>query len=501
MFRKRRRPTPHFKIPNPFNPIQGENANLRQDGTSPFCALMQVAQADTFDNYVVCRGFDPRILRFMENISVAKPFGKRSPGTYQVGEIYPAFLPTQGNANFTDFRNVTYFPPSPADVNWRTGQNPGVVSGGGAEGGQPEGLNDTIEILYDNNGKVINWLLIDSNGQGDTLATFTFDSPTHSNAGTFSIAEQLVFTFDDFETLAGVTPTDPFVLNAFNLIGLIGDIGLAAYSSSSDQWVLIDVYPLKTRRFYFELTDDWPNGLDQTSTDAVLLFPDPTHHGGDTNWSLITLRDRFDEASNAKGAGDTKDNGVCQLNYRTSQFDILQITHVCRRGRGEVYAGFSDTPATFQVENVIGFDGRAPTEDPLTVYNELNIPAAATGDPIEIRWNSVAGRYYGMPPASSGGGTRKIQGILIDLNDGTGPYTGKQVATITIKVAPCNEGDLIDTDVDVVDWSGCIFDLEFEDLDGVWVWASEGVALSQEEGADPGELTPCHWTADDRCCI
>lgn len=157
----------------PFNPIQGENANLRQDGVSPFCVMMQVAAEDTYEDYVICRGFDTRILKFIDyaegddskpGISVAKPFGKRITDTYEIGEIYPALLPTQGNADFTDFRQVTYVPPSPVDVNWRVGQNPGVVSGGGANGGQPEGLSDTIEILYDHNGKVVNWLLIDSGG-------------------------------------------------------------------------------------------------------------------------------------------------------------------------------------------------------------------------------------------------------------------------------------------------------------------------------------------------
>lgn len=162
MFRKRKRVSPHFKINPPFNPMHGEQANLRQDGTSPFCAMMQVVEEDTYENYLVCRGFDPRILRFIEDISVAKPFGKRIAGTYEIGEIYPAFLPTQGNASFQDFRQVVYVPPSPSDVLWRVGQNPGAVVGGGLEGGQPENLDDEIEILYDHNGKVVNWLLIDS---------------------------------------------------------------------------------------------------------------------------------------------------------------------------------------------------------------------------------------------------------------------------------------------------------------------------------------------------
>lgn len=134
--------------------------------------MMQVAAEDTYDDYVICRGFDPRILRFIDyaegdadkpGISVAKPFGKRTTGTYSIGEVYPALLPTQGNAGFSDFKQVVFTPPSPASVNWRVGQNPGVVTGG-ADGGQPSSLSDTIGILYDHNGKAINWLLLDSSG-------------------------------------------------------------------------------------------------------------------------------------------------------------------------------------------------------------------------------------------------------------------------------------------------------------------------------------------------
>ena len=170
MFRKQRRPTPNFKIPPPFDAISGEHADLQNEGTFPYCAMMQVAAEDTYDDYVICRGFDPRILRFIDyaegnankpGISVAKPFGKRLPGTYEIGEVYPALLPTQGNAGFADFRQVIYTPPSPTSVEWRVGQNPGVVVGG-LEGGQPEGLSDEIAILYDHNGKAINWLLIDT---------------------------------------------------------------------------------------------------------------------------------------------------------------------------------------------------------------------------------------------------------------------------------------------------------------------------------------------------
>lgn len=184
MWRKRRRPTPHFKVPSPYNAITGDHANLRQEGTSPFCAMMQVAAEDTHADFVICRGFDPRILRFIDyaagdankpGISVAKPYGKRRVDTYQIGEVYPALLPTQGNAEFTGFRQVTYTPPSPTTVQWRVGQNPGVVTGG-LEGGQPENLSDTIGILYDHNGKVVNWLLIDGSGGGSDTIEYTINS-------------------------------------------------------------------------------------------------------------------------------------------------------------------------------------------------------------------------------------------------------------------------------------------------------------------------------------
>lgn len=170
MFRKRKASRPGFGN-TPWNPIQNENANLRQDGASPQCAMFQIAAEDTYANYVICRGFDTRILRFIDyaagdvnkpGISVAKPFGKRKTGTYKIGEVYPALLPTQGNSDFIDFRQVVYTPPSPVAVNWRVGQNPGVVTGG-LEGGQPASLSETIGILSDHNGKVVNWMLIDTN--------------------------------------------------------------------------------------------------------------------------------------------------------------------------------------------------------------------------------------------------------------------------------------------------------------------------------------------------
>jgi len=271
MFRKHRRPTPHFRVPNPFNPIAGDQANLRQDGTSPFCAMMQVAAEDTYDDYVICRGFDPRILRFIDyaegdankpGISVAKPFGKRTAGTYQVAEVYPAFLPTQGNANFQDFRQVTYVPPSPTAVEWRVGQNPGVAAGA-IEGGQPDALSDEISILYDHNGKVVNWLLIDSNGNDHYLFTMLEDMGLTDGAA-------------EIRTMDDLTQVD----SSADVKNTLGDF---SHLQTSDRGICVKVKGVyyavhpedelqsATEAHVFVLTSGLSNSIGATATATVLV--------------------------------------------------------------------------------------------------------------------------------------------------------------------------------------------------------------------------------------
>lgn len=159
-FRKRRRPTPEFKIPPPFNPITGEHANLEFDGITPHCALLQVAEDDDYEDYVICRGFDPRINRFIDyqsgnankpGISVAKPYGSRDTKRYRVGEIHSAVLPIQGSANFTA--------PSPSSVEFRLGQNPGVAVIS-SRAGHPTSLSNVVVPLYDHNQKAVNWMFV-----------------------------------------------------------------------------------------------------------------------------------------------------------------------------------------------------------------------------------------------------------------------------------------------------------------------------------------------------
>jgi hypothetical protein len=144
--RKRRNPTFGFNIPPPYQPITGERAPLVNSGDYPYCAMFQVAADDEYDDYVICRGYDPRTKRFIDydaedenkpGIPVAKPFSNRTAGVYTVGELYPAVIPLT-----------------------QLGQNSGVAA---ETQGQPADLDEAVEILYtDDESKVVTWLLLDS---------------------------------------------------------------------------------------------------------------------------------------------------------------------------------------------------------------------------------------------------------------------------------------------------------------------------------------------------
>jgi hypothetical protein len=160
--KKRRRPTPEFKIPYPVHPIGAQYADLAAQGLFPYCAMMQVAKEDVHRDYVICRGFDIRMRKFIDydatdevnkpGIPVAKPYGKRVKGAYQIGQVFGAFLPTQGPTD--------YVPPSPSDVDWRVGQNPGVAE---TTPGHPADLDEAInELMTDDGEKYVNWMLIDT---------------------------------------------------------------------------------------------------------------------------------------------------------------------------------------------------------------------------------------------------------------------------------------------------------------------------------------------------
>lgn len=247
------------------------------------------------------------------------------------------------------------------------------------------------------------WWVVNLN-QPTVLARFQFSGNTHSPASTSfgSVANQIAIVSSNFTSItpypfSGI-PSAP-ITNPSNLIAFTGDSGLCVWDTATEQYILIAVYPQLLRRFYFKLQSNWPNGLDQTFSQATCLHSDASQSGGNLVVGSITLRDRWNVASNAK----INDVGCCQLNYSTGQFDVLEVSHVCRIGRARVVTAFSNKPTTFQVNNVQGFDGRSPTLTPsqlLTIQNDLAVEAAEAAQEIDIRWNPLQGHFYALPPSS-----------------------------------------------------------------------------------------------------
>jgi len=161
--RKRRNFTHGFRLPPPFDPTTGEQEQLHYAGIHPHCAMMQIAAEDTHCDYVICRGYDPRDKRYYDyavedldadppvearhGIAVAKPYGCRFAGLYQIGEVYPAVLPLSGGGE-RDGKIVRYI-----------GQNPGRAEEECQ--GHPEDLEEEIVHLEDENGVNISWMLLD----------------------------------------------------------------------------------------------------------------------------------------------------------------------------------------------------------------------------------------------------------------------------------------------------------------------------------------------------
>lgn len=81
----------------------------------------------------------------------------------------------------------------------------------------------------------------------------------------------------------------------------------------------------------------------------------------------------------------------------------------------------------------------------------------------------------------------------------TGPFTGLNVATVTIKGTSPSIPELIGTSAEVVDHAGCLFDETEEALIDRFGWAVEMVYLSLEAGHTT-ELTDPHWDASGLCC-
>jgi hypothetical protein len=138
IWRKRKSPAPFFKQAVPYDPVSGEYSPIGVPTEKIHIAMFQVIEADTHDNYIVCRGYDPTLRKFLNSINVAKPYDQRGAFGYVVGHVFPAAIP------------IT-----------RLGETSGVSE---TTIGCPADLNEAIEILLDDDSNPVRWLDISSGG-------------------------------------------------------------------------------------------------------------------------------------------------------------------------------------------------------------------------------------------------------------------------------------------------------------------------------------------------
>ena len=276
--RKRKNPSPHFKLTPPYNPVTGQHEPLQAvKGQKPICAMMQVAAEDTHDDYVVCRGFDPEAKRFFDYIEgdpdkigllVGKPYGVRGTYPYEIGQVFPAVKP------------VT-----------KLGETPGVAA---ESTGHPADLDETIDILYAGS-RVVSWILLDSVG---STASIWFELKTALPIGGMSAAlnpgNSTIAHPQDWNGGAWVTDTDED--REFSVVDIrgvwrgrgiddleapntAGSVGRAKLNEISGEWEIRELTPMAI--ILVGLVDE--SEADVAHTDATFAVSDlevMQPHGG-----------------------------------------------------------------------------------------------------------------------------------------------------------------------------------------------------------------------------
>lgn len=264
MFRKRKQPTPSYRLPPPYQPMSGEQAALQIPGVYPYAAMMQVAAADTHQDYVICRGFDIRVNKFVDyeagnadkpGISVAKPYDKRQIGNYEIAQIFLAFLPLQSSN------------PSPTAVPWRVGQNPGVSE---VTPGHPASLSERVDELQDAESKLVNWMLVDSGGGRDRArwVQATLVDKMCCQTGTFAVSNPV--NLDNDDDVSDVTEAE----NDFKLQATAGSTVLLKWRYPTDDWLIVQVLH-QCEDMIFDIRYDGGCVIEKNTTEVSYMSCDP----------------------------------------------------------------------------------------------------------------------------------------------------------------------------------------------------------------------------------
>lgn len=238
------------------------------------------------------------------------------------------------------------------------------------------------------------WWVVECN-QHTPLWQAELTAPTHdfsSGAVPGNIASQNTIAWGDklvlfpFPLSYAFNDEDTVVDNPHNFKGLTGDTILVSHDPIEDTDKIIAIFPANARRFVVKATGDIANGLDSyvgaAGTRALGFEPGEVP-------SSPTVKDKFYLAHNMK----SNDEAFVEYNYKTADYEIFAAEHTATEVLGRIKTTVGSTPATFDVKDCVGINGKNPSGD-LTVQNRYSWLSVTANHEIEIRWDPINGVWF-----------------------------------------------------------------------------------------------------------
>lgn len=177
--------------------------------------------------------------------------------------------------------------------------------------------------------------------------------------------------------------------NPRDLMGVDGDIGILEWDYDADAYYLAHVYPAQQQMLWATVATNRPAGLGQT----VSCNTETPASIGAMPSSPFNVVDTFNVAINAQSSLPA-DRLLVLRDHVNDRYIALESTHRATVAKALVNGtGFTGTPSTFNVDNVLGYDGTLPST--LTgVKNRYGWSDLPDNSKVDIRWDPHLEEWY-----------------------------------------------------------------------------------------------------------
>jgi len=172
--------------------------------------------------------------------------------------------------------------------------------------------------------------------------------------------------------------------NSYRKFGEDGDLVICEWDPTYEKYCATDIMPQRQQQMWVALTADRSNGLAQPLTVDLRV---PASHGPIPG--TIEVADSYNVAINAK----TGHHAFVVWDAITGKYRALESQHTATLVKATIASTVTGTPSSFTVTPVTGYDGITPGGT-LTVQNRYGWDKVTADDPIDVRWDSVAGEWY-----------------------------------------------------------------------------------------------------------